>query len=268
MQLDGDGNGQISLDEFLHYFEHLEESDLTEYERMKAEEELFENIWPDWIIKDQKIDAAKKIIERMYEALRRTLNISAETAFETYENSKDKGQVTVENFKKVISVFFNEARLTSEEIDFVIRMTPRTVDQQLLYREFCRFLDKRFIRTFNKAANNNMLSETLKELDMPLVKEASLTYLVRKSFEIGLDLRKILMLQDQTSLYVIPRARFQRMLENLPLGLLPSEIEEIFDNDLNFDNYGNVDYTTILSNEIFVSLEQAKVRRDQIMLKN
>ena len=67
---------------------------------------------------------------------------------------------------------------------------------------------------------------------------------------------------------MIPRARFQRMLENLPLGLLPSEIEEIFDNDLNFDNYGNVDYTTILSNEIFVSLEQAKVRRDQIMLKN
>lgn len=52
------------------------------------------------------------------------------------------------------------------------------------------------------------------------------------------------------------------MLENLPLGLLPNEIEEIFDNDLNFDNYGNVDYTTILSNEIFVNLEQAKVRRD------
>jgi Ca2+-binding EF-hand superfamily protein len=52
MQLDGDGNGQISLDEFLHYFEHLEESDLTEYEKMRAEEELFENIWPEWIIKD------------------------------------------------------------------------------------------------------------------------------------------------------------------------------------------------------------------------
>jgi hypothetical protein len=36
------------------------------------------------------------------------------------------------------------------------------------------------------------------------------------------------------------------MLENLPLGLLTFEIEEIFDNDLNFDNYGNVDYTVIL----------------------
>jgi hypothetical protein len=27
-----------------------------------------------------------------------------------------------------INVFFNEARLTSEEMEFVIRMTPRTVD--------------------------------------------------------------------------------------------------------------------------------------------
>jgi hypothetical protein len=58
------------------------------------------------------------------------------------------------------------------------------------------------------------------------------------------------------------------MLENLPLGLLPHEIEEIFDNDLNFDNYGNVDYTMILSNEMFVSLEQAKVKRDQLLRKN
>ena len=167
MQLDGDGNGQISLDEFLHYFEHLEESDMTEYEKMMAEMELFENIWPEWVIKEQKIDIAKKIIERMYEALRRTLNISAETAFETYESSREKGQITVENFKKVINVFFNEARLTSEEVEFVIRMTTPTVDKQLLYREFCRFLDKRFIRTFSKA-NNAMMNETLRELDQPL----------------------------------------------------------------------------------------------------
>jgi hypothetical protein len=39
------------------------------------------------------------------------------------------GQVTVENFKKVISVFFGEAHLNSEEVEFVMRMTPRTVDQ-------------------------------------------------------------------------------------------------------------------------------------------
>jgi EF-hand domain pair len=129
LQLDADGNGHISLDEFLHYFEHLEESDQTEYEKMRAEEELFDNIWPEWIIKESKIDQAKKIIERMHEGLKKTLGISAELAFETYETSRDKGQVTVENFKKVLKQFFNEARLTPEEIEFVIKMTPRTVDQ-------------------------------------------------------------------------------------------------------------------------------------------
>jgi WD40 repeat protein len=57
------------------------------------------------------------------------------------------------------------------------------------------------------------------------------------------------------------------MLENLPLGLLPFEIEEIFDNDLNFDNYGNVDYTVILNNELFASLERSRLRREQLLRK-
>jgi hypothetical protein len=46
------------------------------------------------------------------------------------------------------------------------------------------------------------------------------------------------------------------MLENLPLGLLPFEIAEIFENDLNFDNYGNVDYTVIINSDMFVTLER------------
>lgn len=74
-----------------------------------------------------------------------------------------------------------------------------------------------------------------------------------------------MVMQDQTSLNVIPRARFQRMLENLPLGLLPFEIEEIFESDLNFDNYGNVDYTVILNSDIFVTLERQKHRKEQLM---
>ena len=58
------------------------------------------------------------------------------------------------------------------------------------------------------------------------------------------------------------------MLENLPLGLLPHEIEEIFDNDLNFDNYGNVDYTVILNMDIFVSLERQRLRKEHVMKKS
>jgi hypothetical protein len=45
---------------------------------MKAEEEMFENIWPEWIIKEAKVDQAKTILTRMYESLKKTPNISAE----------------------------------------------------------------------------------------------------------------------------------------------------------------------------------------------
>ena len=92
--------------------------------------------------------------------------------------------------------------------------------------------------------------------------------MIRKAFEVGLDLRKIMVLQDSTSLNVISRARFQRMLENLPLGLLPYEIEEIFENDLNFDNYGNVDYTMILNNDLFVTLERERLKREHLKAKS
>ena len=58
------------------------------------------------------------------------------------------------------------------------------------------------------------------------------------------------------------------MLENLPLGLLPFEIEEIFDSDLNFDNYGNVDYTVILNSDIFVNLERHRLKKEQLLKRS
>ena len=153
-----------------------------------------------------------------------------------------------------------------------MKLTPKTVDQQCMYREFCKFLDKRFIRTFAKnqssGINAALKSELQKELEQPLRKEASLNYIIRKAFELGLDLRKITVLQDSTNLNVISRARFQRMLENLPLGLLPFEIEEVFENDLNFDNYGNVDYTVILNSDLFVTLEREKLKKDHVLRKS
>lgn len=105
--------------------------------------------------------------------------------------------------------------------------------------------------------NNSDLKESyLRELDQVLTKEASLNYVIRKSAELNLDLRAIFVKNDESVLSVIPRARFWRILESLPLGLLPYELEEIFDHDLNYDNYGNVDYTVILNSDIFVTLER------------
>jgi hypothetical protein len=43
--------------------------------------------------------------------------------------------------------------------------------------------------------------------------------------------------------------------------MLNFEIEEVFENDLHYDNYGNVDYTVIINSDIFVALERARMRK-------
>ena len=67
------------------------------------------------------------------------------------------------------------------------------------------------------------------------------------------------MAHDSLELSVIPRVAFWGILINLPLGLNQEELQEVFDNDLNFDNYGNVDYVGILNSDIFVALERKRI---------
>ena len=106
--MDEDGNGTISIDEFLHYFQHLDVADQGEFERLKAEEEMFESIWPEWIIKDGKVETVKSLLLRMFDSLKKTPNISPEQAFQIFD-SKEKGLVTIEYFKKVLQMFFLDA---------------------------------------------------------------------------------------------------------------------------------------------------------------
>lgn len=92
-------------------------------------------------------------------------------------------------------------------------------------------------------------------------KEASLNYAIRKAAELNLDLRTIFIKNDESELSVIPRMKFWRILENLPLGLQSHELDEIFDNDLHYDNSGNVDYTVIINSDMFVMLERQRLRK-------
>jgi len=45
-------------------------------------------------------------------------------------------------------------------------------------------------------------------------------------------------------------------LLGLPLGINEVEVREILENDLHFDNYGNVDYTVVLNSDLFCHLER------------
>ena len=73
-------------------------------------------------------------------------------------------------------------------------------------------------------------------------------------------MRKEFVTNDPLELSVISRTQFWGLLLGLPIGLSEIELDEIFDNDLNFDNCGNVDYTGILNMDMFVALEKRRIQ--------
>jgi hypothetical protein len=54
----------------------------------------------------------------------------------------------------------------------------------------------------------------------------------------------------------------------LPLGLHEHELTEVFDNELNFDNNGNVDYMSIINSDIFVAVERKRIAAKILKQKN
>mmetsp|Transcript_43811 Transcript_43811/g.42295 ORF Transcript_43811/g.42295 Transcript_43811/m.42295 type:complete len:162 (+) Transcript_43811:1253-1738(+) len=161
-------------------------------------------------------------------------------------------------------MFFGEVVTSEKDFDFLLRMTIKTVDQKIMYREFCKYLNKRFVRAFRNVNTSlqSIAGDSISHIDVDsaIKKEASLNYVIRKCNELNIDLRSIFIKNDETDLSVMPRQRFYRILDSLPLGLMDYELDEIFENDLHFDNYGNVDYTVIINSDIFVTLERQRMR--------
>ena len=61
---------------------------------------------------------------------------------------------------------------------------------------------------------------------------------------------------DPNELNVIARAKFIGLLLELPLGINEQDVYEILENDLAVDNDGNVNYTLILSSDMYIALER------------
>ena len=147
-----------------------------------------------------------------------------------------------------------------------------SADQKIQYREFCKFLNKRFIRTFkhvvktkeeeedDEGPSKSKKSALELELERPIVKEASLNYILKQAAKLQIDLRREFVKKDPLELSVLSRVQFWGIIISLPLGLNEEDLQEIFDNDLNFDSYGNVDYKSILNSDIFVKLEAKRIK--------
>jgi len=225
-------------------------------------------MWPEWLVKEGKLAHVQSLLVGMHCILEQEHGITAEQAFGIYD-LKDTGEAKVEEFRRVLRIFFGEAMKQEGDLDLLMRLTHRRGNQMIDYREFCKFLSKRVVRGFknhtgsteggleNEDKGKSMLQN---ELDRPLQKEATLTYILRKAAELKLDFRAILIEHDKNELNVIPRSKFVGLLLGLPLGITEAEVQEILENDLHFDNYGNVDYTVILNSDLFCHLERLRLK--------
>jgi len=105
---------------------------------------------------------------------------------------KDKGFTSEDNFRKVLKSFFTTALKTDQEKDFVVRLAPKNYyDLSLDYRYFCRFLEKKFVRSFRATSVENSI---VQDIDQLFHKEATLGYIVQKERRVANqpeeDLRK------------------------------------------------------------------------------
>lgn len=68
---------------------------------------MYENIWPDWVVKQNLIEKAQGLLGKMYDLLINKHGITADQAFGIYD-MKDKGHISVADFSRIIKIFFND----------------------------------------------------------------------------------------------------------------------------------------------------------------
>ena len=260
------------MSEFISYFGQADQA--AEEQDAADKNLLFEaEIWPDWVLEEKALPQAQKILSGMQKYLEATYNMTALQAFSVYD-MRDTGVVSSADFDRVLNIFFGESLSAKAGETAFVKKLVEEKDDRIEYRHFCKFLDKTFVNSFKhvdaehkeetseekeKPASSSK-SAVEQELERPLMKEATLNYILRKAADLHIDLRKVFVENDPFELSVLPRVKFWGILMGLPLGMNAEELQRVFANDLGFDNYGNVDYTNILNLDLFVALEAKRLR--------
>ena len=102
--MDNDGNGSISLDEFIGFFgedvgDHDELNDL--------DSTLHDEIWPLWVVKEKKLSEMESILSALFKQCSSKYNMTAEEVFGMFDY-KDSGLCTTEEFKRILKIMFTE----------------------------------------------------------------------------------------------------------------------------------------------------------------
>ncbi len=178
-----------------------------------------------------------------------------EKAFSIFD-ANNEGTILVSEFEKVLQTFGKD-RLTEGDVHTLTMIAHgKNPSKVIKYKEFCSKFDSWKIWQFRQDLN---VQDTT--ADSKIFKQASINYIIRKSFELNINLRTVFRRNDENEIQVIPRLWFKRILEGLPLGLSKSEITDVMDNDIVFDRYGNVDYMAILNTDLYSWLEMQDIEK-------
>jgi len=124
---------------------------------LDVSEEIYDTLWPEWVVQENFIDRAKDLIGKMFDHLENKEGIPAEAAFGMYD-IRDKGNTSEEHFRKILKSFFSDVLATENDYDFITRLGPKNYyDLTIDYRAFCRFLDKKFVRSFRATSVENSI---------------------------------------------------------------------------------------------------------------
>ena len=219
---------------------------------------MYDYIWPEWVKKANKITMAKEVLTKLLDTLEKQ-NISAKKAFEIFD-ADESGDIIGTEFKKVLGKLC--PNLEATDIDFLFMIADKNMDNVIQYSEFCEYLDRRKLKIVSVTSK-----QVEKVLNSNLTNDCSMETLIRKAFQQKLNLRVIFESEDPSRMGLIPRVKFFRLLERLALGYNIENIQEIFKNSPIFDAYGNVDYTNIVRNELFITLENLQLQEESKLTK-
>ena len=154
------------------------------------------------MVKEKKLPEMETILHNIFKELKGKFGLNPEQAFGMFDY-KDTGRCTTAEFKRVLTTMFPEVISEPAEIELLMRLAPLAQGEDgVNYKELCKFLDKRFVRSFkyvkDKAVggadeaggdgdalhSHRNKSPVETELERPLTKCATLNYILRKAAEL------------------------------------------------------------------------------------
>jgi len=232
--IDKDNSGRVSLDEFwnaLYMRKHLVLA-------KEAQEKTLLKL-PDWA--SEIGGQTKNSLYKLFKALEHK-GYTASQLFSVFD-SDNSGFITATEFQKVVFQLLDPF-VSQTDVESILSIADKDRNGYINYKEFESLI----------AIKRSSLMEDSVTLNSSNYPKHSLSYVVHKVLELGIDLLKLCKQLDEVNLGSLSKDDLGSMLLSLPIGLRVQDLEPIFQAEVSYDNLGFVNYLEIFENETYKEL--------------